>query len=119
MAAAPPKPQQIGFSGDLGGFGLNGMGMSINNKLKQNNYQNQQQKQLPPIAPAAQQRQSTIGTTHSQNLAPGIAQKPVFLDSQGNYNFSNKPGAQSLQPGQGLYFNDKDGDFASKIKMKS
>jgi hypothetical protein len=50
MAAAQSKPQQIGFSGDLGGFGLNGMGMSINNKFKQN----QQQKQLPPIAPAQQ-----------------------------------------------------------------
>jgi hypothetical protein len=53
MAVAQPKPQQIGFSGDLGGFGLNGMGMSINNKLKQNQMQ-QQQKQLPPIAPAQQ-----------------------------------------------------------------
>jgi len=90
MAAAQPKPQQIGFSGDLGGFGLNGMGMSINNKLKQT----QQQKQLPPIAPA-QQRQSTIGTNHSQNLAPGIAQKPIFLDSQTNYNFA-KPSQQSI-----------------------
>ena len=103
-----PKPQAI-TDPSIGGFGLSGTGMSVHKKT----VQNQTKKNLPPIAPSMSTQRTT---PKGQQLGHSMAS----LSTNG-LSVSNAPRPMRAEPSNDmvLNFNDKDIDFAAKIKMKS